>query len=216
MTTQSTSTLSPHAPALALVAERLAAQGLDSDAVELVAVFGRFGPAYQRRLAAQARRDGLSLARMKLLWALRTHGPQQMSVIKERLRVTARNVTQLVDALEAEDLVRRTPHPSDRRAIILELTDRAFSVLDESFVAHTADVARLFQLLPHADRVHLLRIIPTLTAHLERAGGGAACDPAATDLLFGAADAADAADAAGVSARPPAADREVAGDLPRA
>lgn len=175
MTTQSTSTPPLDAPALAMVAKRLAEVGLDADAVELVAVFGRFGPAYQRWLAALARRDGLSVARMKLLWILRTHGSQQMSVIKDRLGVTARNVTQLVDALEAEGLVRRTPHPKDRRATIVELTDRAFSVLDESFVAHTADVARLFQLLPYADRVHLLRIVPALTAHLERAGAGVGC-----------------------------------------
>jgi DNA-binding MarR family transcriptional regulator len=157
------------------VTERLVAQGLEPDAVDLVVAFGRFGPAYQRWLAGLARKDGLSVARMKLLWTLRSGGSQQMSAIKDRLGVTARNVTQLVDGLESEGLVRRTPHPTDRRATIIELTDRAFSVLDEAYVGHTADVAALFQHLTPEDRAELRRIIGVLTDRLEGIGVGGVC-----------------------------------------
>jgi DNA-binding MarR family transcriptional regulator len=38
-------------------------------------------------------------------------------------RCTPRNVTDLVDALEAAGLVARGPHPTDRRATLVRLTD---------------------------------------------------------------------------------------------
>lgn len=182
MTTQSTSTPPAGRPAPGVdlpadVARRLADSGLAEDAVALVGAFGVFGPAYQRWLGSIARRDGMSIARMKLLWVLRTHGAQQMSEVKDRLGVTARNVTQLVDALEQDGLVRRVPHPTDRRATILELTDTAFSVLDEAFVGHTADVAGLFERLDPQDRADLLRIVRTLTEHLQDVGVDHTCEP---------------------------------------
>jgi DNA-binding MarR family transcriptional regulator len=40
------------------------------------------------------------------------------------LRVTPRNITGLVDALEADGLVARSAHPSDRRATLVSLTEK--------------------------------------------------------------------------------------------
>lgn len=40
------------------------------------------------------------------------------------LQCTPRNVTGLVDALEEYDLVERQPHPTDRRAFLVGLTDQ--------------------------------------------------------------------------------------------
>ena len=44
--------------------------------------------------------------------------------ISESLRCTPRYVTALIDALEADGLVRRGPHPTDRRATLVSLTRR--------------------------------------------------------------------------------------------
>ena len=47
-----------------------------------------------------------------------------MSDLGDELGVTARYVTSLVDGLEKEGLVRRVPHPTDRRATIIESTPK--------------------------------------------------------------------------------------------
>lgn len=188
MTTQSTSTghrdharpPSGHQDPQSFVAAftaRLTDEGLSADGVALVGAFAVFGPAYQRWASTLARPGGLSVARLQLLWALRVGGSQQMSDIRSRLGVTARNVTQLVDGLEADGMVRRIPHPSDRRATIVELTDLASSVLDDSFSDHTRSLAMLFDRLPADDRAALLRIIGDLTAVLGDVGGDVACVP---------------------------------------
>lgn len=67
----------------------------------------------------------LTFARYEVLMllAFSRHGSLPMARIGERLQVHPASVTNAVDRLEAQGLVRRTPHPSDRRATLVELTD---------------------------------------------------------------------------------------------
>ena len=66
---------------------------------------------------------GLTRARAELLWNLRRTGSTTQRELSDRLRCSPRNVTGLVDGLEAAGLVSRSPHPNDRRATLVELTD---------------------------------------------------------------------------------------------
>ena len=52
-------------------------------------------------------------------------GSLSLSQIGERLQVTPATVTSAIDRLEADDLVRRLPHPSDARSTLAEITPRA-------------------------------------------------------------------------------------------
>src|SRR5258708_4177783 len=65
---------------------------------------------------------GSSQAQMRLLGVLNCKGPQIMCGLGDELGVTARQVTNLVDALEREGLVLRAAHPTDRRATVIEIT----------------------------------------------------------------------------------------------
>ena len=67
---------------------------------------------------------GLTLARATLIWHVHHHGPLTQRELSQALGVTPRNVTGLVDALEATGFVARTPHPTDRRATLITLTER--------------------------------------------------------------------------------------------
>ncbi|MGH9016385.1 MAG: MarR family winged helix-turn-helix transcriptional regulator [Acidimicrobiales bacterium] len=51
-------------------------------------------------------------------------GSLSLSQIAERLQVTPATVTSAIDRLEADDLVRRLPHPSDARTTLAEITAR--------------------------------------------------------------------------------------------
>ena len=65
---------------------------------------------------------GLTMARAVLIWELQAGGPVTQRALSRALRVTPRNVTGLVDALEADGLVERRAHPGDRRATLVQLT----------------------------------------------------------------------------------------------
>ena len=67
---------------------------------------------------------GLSMVRAQVLWELGGQQGMTQKALADRLGVTPRNVTSLIDALEATDFVERRPHPTDRRALRLELTEK--------------------------------------------------------------------------------------------
>jgi DNA-binding MarR family transcriptional regulator len=77
------------------------------------------------RVEEVLRPHGLTFARYELLMLLlfsRT-GSLPLSRVGDRLQVHPASVTNVVDRLEQQGLVRRAPHPSDRRATLAELTD---------------------------------------------------------------------------------------------
>jgi len=76
------------------------------------------GELMNRRLAAH----GLTPALAEVVWLLHHGGPRTQRELSQALKCTPRNVTGLVDSLEAAGFVARSPHPTDRRATIVSLT----------------------------------------------------------------------------------------------
>ena len=83
----------------------------------------------------------LTVARTHLLWVLHGNGPSTQQTLAVALEVTPRNVTGLVDALVASGHVSREPHPTDRRATLVTLTEAGMAAMDEMAVSH-AELAR--------------------------------------------------------------------------
>ena len=79
--------------------------------------------AVQDRLEAALEPTGLSLAKLGALRHLaESNEPLPLGQLAERIACVKSNVTQLVDRLEADDLVRRVPDPTDRRSVRAEIT----------------------------------------------------------------------------------------------
>ena len=67
---------------------------------------------------------GLTRARATALWEILHREPVTQRELADALKVTPRNVTALVDAMEKTGFVKRTDHPTDRRATIVALTPK--------------------------------------------------------------------------------------------
>jgi DNA-binding MarR family transcriptional regulator len=78
------------------------------------------GDAMERTLSA----SGLTTARAEVISTLHGRGPMTQRELSDELRCTPRNVTGLVDALEADGFVARGAHPTDRRATLVSLTEQ--------------------------------------------------------------------------------------------
>jgi DNA-binding MarR family transcriptional regulator len=79
---------------------------------------------------------GLTFARYEVLAWLDAE-PQAalaLSWISEVLRIPPATVTNLIDRLVADGLVRRVPHPSDARTTLAELTDHGRTVVHDATV----------------------------------------------------------------------------------
>jgi DNA-binding MarR family transcriptional regulator len=85
------------------------------------------------------RPHGLTFARYEalVLLSFSRHGRLPMRVMGERLQLHPTSVTNIVDRLQADGLVRRVPHPTDRRATLVEMTDSGRAVLDDATEAVT-------------------------------------------------------------------------------
>ena len=138
--------------------------------LRLVEEFAAFGPAYMRWVKSCLGEGGTTYARMRLLGALRCRGPQIMSGLSGELGVTPRNVTALVDALEEDGLVRRKPHPTDRRATVIEMTGKGERTCESALAGHSEAVSELFVDLSEKERRELLGALRTLREALRRRG----------------------------------------------
>lgn len=62
---------------------------------------------------------------------IHTAGPKRMKDIGEKLHIKLSNLTNIIDRLENAKLVRRTDSKEDRRAVVVEPTQKGLKVLDK-------------------------------------------------------------------------------------
>jgi len=121
--------------------------------------------------------EALSLtpSRMRLLWELGQRGPVPQRVLAEALKVTPRAVTGLVDALVADGLVTREPHPGDRRATLVTLTPRGEMLVAQLKRDHKRLARALFTPMSRREFDGFARglggVIERLRAHLVATSG---------------------------------------------
>ena len=116
-------------------------------------------------MAAVERRHGLSNAAAQTLAIIEGAGePLAPSIIAERLMVTTGSMTSLLDTLERRDLVRRQPHPSDRRRLLVHLPDDGEALVDAFLPEIVAVQAALVAELSEADRAAAVQLSERLAA----------------------------------------------------
>lgn len=138
------------APAMAAVTSVVRAEQLLLGRIEkTLAPFGLTFSRYEAlRLLGFTRRGALPLGKMS-----------------DRLQVAAGSVTNAVDRLEADGLVRREPHPDDGRVTLAAITAEGRRLLDEA----TEAVNEVFEAL-ELDEADLEVLVAVLTRFRARAG----------------------------------------------
>lgn len=132
---------------------------------DLIETSARFAQAFLRWLGGTA--GGLTYPRLRVLEVLHCQGPAKMRDLADGLGLTARNLTTLADGLETDGLVRRVSHPSDRRAILLELTASGVAAAECSLAPRLAEISGLFDELSPTQRAQFQRSLDTLVAAME-------------------------------------------------
>jgi DNA-binding MarR family transcriptional regulator len=90
------------------------------------------------------------------------------------LLVTSGNLTGIVDRLEDQQLVRRTPDLHDRRVIRVALTDKGRRMTDHMLPVHAADIDKILSFMPRSALTQLNSLLGTLRDGLHRLTAGAA------------------------------------------
>jgi len=111
---------------------------------------------------------GLTVTKTHLLWEVHQQGPCAQQRLAEALGVSARHVTGLVDALESAGFVRRSPHPHDRRVVLVGLTDKATETVNHMQQQRSRDAAALVAGLDASTTEALRSSLDTVLIRLRR------------------------------------------------
>jgi DNA-binding MarR family transcriptional regulator len=118
------------------------------------------------QVATVMRTYQLTFARYEVLAWLATDpdSSQTLSWISKTLRIPPATVTNIVDRLEADGLVRRVPHPSDARTTLAVITARGRKVATEATQELNATVYEGIG-LSEEKRAHLVELLGELRAN---------------------------------------------------
>lgn len=118
----------------------------------------------------------MSLTQALVLGTLRQRGPQRITDLAELEGVRQPTCTGLVNTMEAEGWVARSGDASDRRAVLVELTDRGREILDGITAARAEVLDRYLRGLSDEERGLLSAALPGVKrlVHLVATGEGIA------------------------------------------
>jgi DNA-binding MarR family transcriptional regulator len=115
-----------------------------------------------RRLRREDDAAGLSAPRLSALSVVVMAGPLAVGELAAAEQVRVPTVSRLVDALEADGLVRRVPDPDDRRVVMVAATAAGRALLQAGRRRRIAALARDIAGLTPAERRALIAVIPLL------------------------------------------------------
>lgn len=108
-----------------------------------------------RRLRHQRVDRSVTLTHLAALSTLKRHGPMSPGELAGHERVQPPSMTRVVVALEGMGLVTRSPHPTDGRQVVIDLTPAAQELLAAEAHAREAWLAGVLQQLTAEERAVL-------------------------------------------------------------
>lgn len=98
----------------------------------------------RRTVDERLARGGVSLAQTKVLQVLARSGPIRQARLAVELGYAARSITQAVEAMERDGLVRRAADPADLRAKVVTMTEEGARALAVGEAAGDEILRRIF------------------------------------------------------------------------
>lgn len=152
--------------------------GQPEDLLEAMTVASRyFFRAVTDCLAARPETAEVGATQYRALAILSLRGARNASVLADELGVGRPAATKLVDRLVRRRLIRRRGHPTDRRQVILEATDRGREIVRAVQACRRRRLSRVLSELDPVARDALAHGLPALTEAFERTGRSPTATP---------------------------------------
>ena len=110
---------------------------------------------FSRRLRNQRVDQSVTLTHLAALSTLKRHGAMSPGELAGHERVQPPSMTRVVDALEGMGLVTRSPHPTDGRQVVIDLTPAAEELLTAEARAREAWLTGMLERLSVEERAVL-------------------------------------------------------------
>ncbi|MEA9983835.1 MULTISPECIES: MarR family transcriptional regulator [Subtercola] len=117
----------------------------------------------------------VTLPQFRVLVLLSASGPTRVGTLADQMTTLASTFTRSLDRMEVAGWITRIPGPGDRRAVLVELTDKGSQLVSDVTTRREQEIQKILAALSDEDRVALVRAF-TLFAT-------AAAEPSVEDLL---------------------------------
>ncbi|WP_076413857.1 MarR family winged helix-turn-helix transcriptional regulator [Shewanella sp. UCD-KL12] len=108
--------------------------------------------------------NGHSLPQIHTVEILGGNGPMRMKELAEKIGVTTGTLTVQIDKMVKSGLVTRKPHETDRRSILVELTDKGEALYQEHDALHLQLTGELTAKFTAEERVQFLSFLQRVNA----------------------------------------------------
>lgn len=152
---------------------RLAGMALDLEAANAVSNIYRAAASVRRRAEGGVLSPhNLSWGGLTILWVLWIWGEQSTAKLAEECDLSKGTLTGMVGTLESQNLVVRRKLDSDRRRVMVELTDDGRDLIADLFPRFNAFEVDVLDGLSGEERVELARLLRVVIRNTERMGDG--------------------------------------------
>lgn len=114
------------------------------------------------RLSRHLSDANLTVSQFGTLEALLHLGPLNQRELGQKLLKSGGNITLVIDNLQKNGLVEKKTDPNDRRAVIISLTNKGRTFIEEFFPQHLAKIKEEFRCLSIKEREQLAGICKKL------------------------------------------------------
>jgi DNA-binding MarR family transcriptional regulator len=121
-----------------------------------------------RQVRVQDAASGLAPARLSALSVLVFGGAMSLNDLARAEQVRPPTMSRIVDALEAEGLIRRTVNQQDRRAVVLEATEKGIAILWQGRKRRVKFLAKHLSRLSEQERKQIEAAIKAIQKAMER------------------------------------------------
>lgn len=108
--------------------------------------------------------DTITIPQFRTLVILSNRGPVNLATLATLLGVQPSATGRMVDRLVSAGLIDRLPHPTSRRELLASLTKRGREVVAKVTANRRAEIARIVEKMPAAERHGLVRALTAFTA----------------------------------------------------
>lgn len=142
---------------------------LDTEPMALIGRLLRMSNRLVQEMGATFAKHGVTGASFDVLATLLRSGPPHAltpNQLLETMMVTSGTMTNRIDQLEKEGLVKRVQNPSDKRSVSIALTSKGEKLIDVTVTAHVETQKQLVSTYSTEERTQLNALLKTYLSRL--------------------------------------------------
>lgn len=130
--------------------------------LKLFLILNRCGLSVNKNIYPIFKKENITEAQFYVLELLYHKGDLKIKEIVEKTFSSGGTMTVIIDNLEKEQLIIRKSDPKDRRASLISITEKGYSVVEKVFSNHIENLEKVLGVLGKSEKENLIELLKKL------------------------------------------------------